>query len=124
MEAKIDTGAASTSIDRNLAIQLGYLETIEKFETIDSKKYTILPENELSIKSAILKDNPHIPLLADVAVVFSSHGSSIRPVIKIPIKIQDMDILSKANIANRKQLTYPVIIGNKDLKKFLIDTTK
>lgn len=124
LEAKIDTGAVSTSIDRDLAIRLGYGETIAQFDAIQKEKYHLIPGNETEIKASIMKECAHIPHLADVGVVFSSHGASIRPIIKIPITIQYVSILSKANIADRKNLTYTVIIGNKDLKKFLIDTTK
>jgi alpha-L-glutamate ligase-like protein len=122
VDAKIDTGAYSTSIDAELANQLGFGKTIEKFSTIDLSPYKIVPENESRIKKDILeKYKGMLPDLEDVAVVFSASGSSIRPVVKIEFEMDREKVLSKMNIVDRKSLKYPMIIGKRDLKKFLIE---
>ena len=46
VEAKIDTGAYSTSIDIEIAKQLGFEKTLETFDKLDLSKYEIRPENE------------------------------------------------------------------------------
>ena len=41
LEAKIDTGAYSTSVDINLAKELGFGELLKKFNKIDFSKYKL-----------------------------------------------------------------------------------
>jgi len=125
VEAKIDTGAVSTSIDTELAKQLGFSETIEKFSQIDFNAYELLPENENQIKKDVWeKYKNSIPDLEDVAVIFSSHGSSIRPVVKINFIMDNVEVVSKMNITERENLKYQIIIGKRNLGKFLIDANK
>ncbi|HOW60628.1 MAG TPA: sugar-transfer associated ATP-grasp domain-containing protein [Candidatus Moranbacteria bacterium] len=125
VDAKIDTGANSTSIDYELAKEIGFGETVDEFSKIDLSQYQILPENESEIKKDILaKYKEKITSLEDVAVIFSSSGSSIRPVIKVSFIMDDIEITSKANLVKRENLKCPVIIGKRDLKKFLIDVNK
>jgi hypothetical protein len=122
VEAKIDTGAYSTSIDTDLASSLGFGETIEKFSEIDISNYAMSPENEGSIKKDILeKHKERIPDLENVAVIFSASGNSIRPVVKIEFEMDKERVISKMNIVDRKNLKFPIIIGKRDLKKFLIE---
>ena len=125
VEAKIDTGANSTSINVELAKDLGFSKTIEKFSQINLEAYALLPENEAQIKKDFLEKHKNsIPDIEDVAVVFSSHGSSIRPVVKINFIMDNIEVLSKMNISERNNLKYSIIIGKKNLGKFLIDVNK
>jgi len=125
VEAKIDTGAYSSSIDTELAKQLGFENTITSFSEINLLQYQISPENETDIKKDILKKyKEDISDLEDVAVVFSSSGSSIRPVIKINFVMDEIEITSKLNITKRENLRYAVIVGKRDLRSFLIDVNK
>ncbi|HPN54743.1 MAG TPA: sugar-transfer associated ATP-grasp domain-containing protein [Candidatus Moranbacteria bacterium] len=125
VDAKIDTGAHSSSIDLELAKTLGFENVISSFSEIDLSQYQISPENEANIKKDLLgKYKNPIPDLEDVAVVFSSSGSSIRPVVKIDVILDSITINAKVNITNRKELNYPMIIGRKNLNKFLVDVMK
>lgn len=122
VEAKIDTGAQSSSLDIEMAKQLGLEETMSRFSEIDFSPYVISPENESRIKKDILeKYKDKIPDLEDVAVIFSASGSSIRPVVKIEFEMDNEKVVSKINLVERKNLKYPMIIGKKDLKQFLIE---
>lgn len=57
--------------------------------------------------------------------VKSAHGSSLRPVIKIPIELANRRFRATFNIADRSELKYHILIGRNILKKgFLIDTSK
>ncbi len=122
--AKIDTGADSTSIDRELASKLGYqdilnlLETKELSPELTDKEAT----NEArKVRNILQKENGEI---VDVAWIRSSHGLSLRPYIKITFILSGIKVISKTNVTNRKLLRYKVIIGKRDLKRFLVDTTK
>jgi len=125
VKAKIDTGAYSTSIDIELAKKLGYSDTINAFSKIDLTQFDIKPGNESGIKKEfITKYKDKIPFLDDIAVVFASSGSSIRPVIKTSIIIDSRKIIARINIIDRSNLKYPAIIGKRNLHRFLIDVSK
>lgn len=125
VEAKIDTGAYSSSIDIDLAKTLGFSDLLEEFSKIDLSSYSLVPENEKSIKEDILKNHKSsLPLLEDASVIFSPNGSSIRPVVNLNIFLKNISIAAKVNIANRKYLNFPIIIGKRNLGKFLIDVNK
>lgn len=124
-KAKIDTGADSTSIDTSLAIKLGFKEIIDYFDTLE------LPEN-LGREAGIAMMNklreeilPKFPeQLEDINFIKSSHGTSLRPYVKINIKLKDTKYETYATVFDRSKLTYPVIIGRKSLTKFLVDPSK
>lgn len=121
VEAKIDTGADSTSLDATLARELGFGETLDAFASIDLNGFDLRPDNEPEIKSRLLeKYGKLIPLLDSIAIVFSASGSSIRPIVKLTFVMDGTEVQSKANIVNRKNLSHPMLIGKKDLKRFLI----
>ncbi|MCA9365165.1 MAG: ATP-dependent zinc protease [Candidatus Moranbacteria bacterium] len=125
VEAKIDTGAFSTSIDTELARKLGFERTIDAFEKIDTQQFGNITEKGLGIDKKI-KDRYQktIPNIEDVSITWSSSGVTIRPVIKATFIMDKRRIVAKTNIIDRQNLKYPMIIGKRDLKKFLIDVTK
>lgn len=124
VEAKIDTGADSTSIDTELARELGFGSTVEAFKNVIVPE-DISPERESEIKKTLFeKHKDSIPDLASISVVFSSHGASIRPAVKISFIMDETEVLASCNITDRSYLNYPIIIGKKNLGKFLVDVTK
>ncbi|KKQ36784.1 MAG: Alpha-L-glutamate ligase-like protein [Candidatus Woesebacteria bacterium GW2011_GWA1_37_7] len=86
--AKIDTGAWRTSINENLAQELGLLS---EGNILWKKKFK------------------------------SSLGIEERPVISLIFKMAGRKIITPASVAKRHSLKYPVIIGRKNLKGFLVD---
>lgn len=62
-----------------------------------------------------------IPVIKHIRINTST-GSEKRPVIKVPIEIQDRKIKASFNVTDRSNMTYKVLIGQNILKKdFLID---
>jgi len=81
VEAKVDTGASLTSIDIDVAKELGFGKTVEEYQklNIDYEKIKNLSQKERK------KMFTHIPDLEDTAIIHSSHGTTYRPIIKIYI---------------------------------------
>ncbi|MDO8565763.1 MAG: sugar-transfer associated ATP-grasp domain-containing protein [Candidatus Moranbacteria bacterium] len=120
VEAKIDTGADSTAIDTELAKELGFAETLrifdEKVAGRDIMQELTKAERELLFSS--------VPDLADTTSVQSSHGASYRPVVHIELVMDTLSIPARVSVIDRAHLEYPVIVGRKNLRKFLIDVNK
>ncbi len=120
VEAKIDTGADSTSIDTELAKQLGFGEALRAFEEKIAGRDVLNDMTKEEREKLLLE----IPELSDAVPVKSSHGRSYRPVLRFDLILDGVPIVARASIIDRSQLTYPVIIGKKSLSKFLIDVNK
>lgn len=123
VKAKIDTGALVTSIDTKLLIKLGYESAINHFN-----KFKI-PNNltRSQAKDLIQKIGEKIEAHEDIvgkSIVHSSHGTTLRPVILIPISLSGTKIDIRANAVDRGHLIYSVIMGRRDLGQFIIDPTK
>ena len=123
-KAKIDTGADSTSLDQDLAVKLGYKEVIEAFENEEIKEEVTKENGNRLAKELADKLLPLYDKLADVRFVISSSGITLRPYIKINIKIQDTIFETIASVISRKNLTYPMIIGRNSMQRFLVDPSK
>jgi alpha-L-glutamate ligase-like protein len=84
VEAKMDTGAFRTSIDKKLAKEL------------------------------------ELPLTGEVVHVKSASGVGNRPLVKATLLLGGKKITTTASITDRTKMKYPVIVGRRDLKDFLI----
>jgi alpha-L-glutamate ligase-like protein len=124
VEAKIDTGAFSTSIDKELARELGFSSVIDFFQTIEVPQdfsREDAPKIEQELRKKYLPINKDI---SDIVIVYSASGVSIRPKIRLQIILDQVLIEAQVNIVDREELKYSAIVGKTNLKKFLIDVTK
>lgn len=124
VDAKVDTGADSSSITFDLAKKLGFKDLLTFFETLS------LPDIQSREEGHALHDeltkkykNVH-PDLADISIVYASNGISIRPKVNLTLIIDGVTITTKVTIANRSGLEYQALIGRRNLRKFLIDISK
>jgi hypothetical protein len=124
IEARIDTGAGISSIDKNLARELGYGEAVKYWE--EFKLDRVMNEEEIKELSTnkTWEELVKHPDVAGVAKIFSSHGATYRIEVMATIIIDQFSIISKLSISNREGLKYPLLIGRRALKKFLIDSSK
>ena len=120
VEAKIDTGAGFTSIDLELARAMGFEETIEEYERIYQEVGGWEKIKEMSVKQREVLFKK-VPYLADTAIIHSSHGTSYRPVVKARIVMDKKTIPARVTIIDRQHLKYPVIVGRRNLKQFLVE---
>lgn len=124
VEAKIDTGATSTSIDVELAKKLGFEDLIDFFNSIE-KPVDFNRDQGKSIEDDLRKKyiGKH-PDLADIVIIYSSNGVSIRPKVRTNFILDGVTVFAQANIIDRSELDKDMIIGRKNLGKFLIDVNK
>ena len=84
-------------------------------------KYEEIKDLSKEERELIFKKNPDV---VDTVIVHSSHGTTYRPMVNIKIIMDNLEIEAKVTIIDRSNLQYPMIIGKKNLRKFLIDVTK
>ncbi len=120
VEAKIDTGADSTSIDYDLAKKLGFSRTVEAIQALERPFEEI---QHLSPKER-WKMYRDIPEVVSTVRVRSSHGLTYRAMIRIEMVMNGVRIPAKVSLIARTGLEYPAIIGRRNLKKFLVDVAK
>jgi len=124
VEAKIDTGASSTSIDIELAKQLGFTDLINYFDLIERPVNFSRDEGNKINEEFEKKYIGQHPDLVGISTVYSSSGSSVRPKIKIDFILNELLISAQVNIVDRSELKMDMIIGKNNLGKFLIDVNK
>jgi len=122
IEAKIDTGAMSTSIDIDMARQLGYGDVLDFFEKIELPNGFSREEGPEILKG--LKNKYKHSDLYDIDLIYASNGVSFRPKVKMTFVMDNFAINANVNIAARDELKYAAIIGRRNLGKFLIDVNK
>ena len=123
VKAKIDTGALITSIDASLVAELGYKSALEHFDKFEIPDDLTRGRAKKLIQEIGEKIESHEDIVGK-SIVHSSHGTTIRPVISIPVTISGTKIDIRANVVDRSKLIYPVIIGRRDLSQFIIDPIK
>lgn len=125
--AKVDTGAYTTSIDKSLALELGYQSLVELKESEELKKFIEKPieeikENIIGLQNIAYNEfKAKYPELSAIKIVISSHGVSIRPEFNIRIKFASQDVYTDCNITSRSSMKYSCLMGRKTLKKLLVD---
>ncbi|MCK5490229.1 MAG: ATP-dependent zinc protease [Candidatus Pacebacteria bacterium] len=124
LKAKIDTGAGVSSIDKEIARKLGYGDVIDEFDEVvkdleitQSSKADDLDEE---IKDKLLKWGENF----STVLIRSSHGISYRLMVNMEIILSGVEVFSRMSVIDRSHLEFPVIIGKKDLLKFIIDPSK
>lgn len=125
VEAKIDTGADSSAIDRALAEELGYGDVLAYFDSVAQPSGDIDRETARTIEDALRKE--HIgkhPDLKDILFIYASNGMSMRPKIGLTMLIDGQEILANPTVVDRSTLQYPAIIGRRNLGNFLVDVSK
>lgn len=124
VDAKIDTGADSTSIDTALARELGFEDVLTFFSSIPKPVSTQRPDlKKISDEYDTTYKGAH-PDLEGIAFTYSSNGFTMRPKVDLSFVLDTLEISARASIVNRAHLEYPVIIGRRNLSKFLVDVSK
>ncbi|MBI2427065.1 MAG: hypothetical protein HYV34_04420 [Candidatus Kerfeldbacteria bacterium] len=125
VEAKIDTGADRTSLDRDIAEELGFADMLTWFDTLT---FPHIIERGVDAR-AFLKDvrekylGQH-PDLTEIGLIYSSHGMTVRPKVQLTIRLSGRNFVTNVSIVDRRNLRYTLLVGRNDLSQFLIDPRK
>lgn len=125
VEAKVDTGADSSAIDRALAEELGYGDVLRYFDTIPLATPANHEESD-RIREILKKEylTPNQPDLKDIVFIFASNGVSMRPKIGLTLIMDGQEIIASPTVVDRSTLNYQAIIGRRNLGMFLVDVSK
>jgi len=109
VKAKVDTGARTSSID--------------------VKNLKLIKRNDTYILTCRLIDKKHpileFPDFATRAVKSSNGSVETRYVIKLTVMLYGKKYKSEFTLANRKSMTYPVLLGKRLLNgRFLVDVSQ
>lgn len=119
--AFMDTGVLTSRISRNVANRLGFLSTVKFFKSLDiPERFESLDEAQKYIEENNSKLTQDSNILR-IARTIEEDGVVIRPVVVVEAKIsgekKDIEMIIMDDI------TYPVVLGRRDLKGYLIDTS-
>lgn len=129
VRAKVDTGAGVTAISEKLAIKIGYEETMAGYRKIKRVKYprVITRTKNLEVKKRATREDimerkalMKLPEVIGTAIIRSAHGTTRRVMVPLKMRIKGKKIKTIATIIKRKRLKYPMIIGRRSLKGFLV----
>ncbi len=125
VKVKNDSGALYTSIDLDLAYQLGFNKALEDFHKLGLDKHFKTKKEALNLKKKMQKFVENHPEIIGLSVVKSGNILTVRPKVKLFIEMEGLKVETIANISDRSNMIYKAIIGRRTLRKnFLIDTNK
>jgi len=102
----------------------------EPIEIIDGKneKYSTMAKIDTgAYRTSICKTLAHqleLDKIVRYKKVRSAIGSEERPIIEFSFILDKRLVLTEAFVADRSELKYDIIVGRKDLKRFLVDPAK
>jgi predicted ATP-grasp superfamily ATP-dependent carboligase len=115
--SKIDTGAYYGSIDFRVAQNLGFADLVEKAEQLK------ILHNDFQ-KETLIKEIKNDKRVVEVMKMKSSLGEQYRLIFNLKFKLGGVNLESKFTLADRSHMTYGVILGKFNVKKFVIDPLK
>jgi hypothetical protein len=123
VKGMLDTGILTSRVDRGLAARIGYTDAVKHFKSFPiPKKFDSFAEAQHFIDTnKEIADHPDILRLAKI----SEDGRIIvSPVLNMEIKIAKEVKHVDMVLSSQTSMTFPVLIGRKELEGYLIDTSK
>lgn len=125
IKVKNDSGALYTSIDRDLAVELGYKQALDDFDSLGVNTYHNDRDEALTIKKRLMRFVKNHPEIIGLNTIKSGNIITIRPKVNIKLEMEGVIVDAICNISDRSNMVYKAIIGRRELKKnFLVDSNK
>jgi alpha-L-glutamate ligase-like protein len=124
VKALLDTGIITSRIDEGLANRMGYEKAISYFNTLDiPSSFETLEEARKYAKSLEVDYQKYNDILRPAAIVESAKVK-IKPAIQVEIEVNGDVRETEAIVSTQKDTIYPILLGRKELKEYLIDPSK
>ena len=123
IQAKIDSGAQTSSLDYEVARKIGYGDLVDYLKSL----LTDRPMTKLEAKKLERKFKSELnshPEIKSVKLVNSASGSTVRVTVPVRFLLKGTRIDADVNLISRKHLTYDMIVGRQDMSGFLINLEK
>lgn len=123
VNAMLDTSIVTSRIDEKLAGMIGYFDSIKYYKSLNIPTFDTHENADKYIqeKTAEIVSNSDIKRFAKVV---EKNEISIKPVFEIDIKISGENKKIEVILGKRIDMSYPILIGKRDLKNYLIDPSK
>lgn len=119
LKAKIDSGARSSSLDYELGRELGYGDVVDFLKSFDLDR-PMQRDKALRFRRRLKKELKLHRAVSSVKLINSASGSSVRVTVPITFKLKGKLIKTDVNLISRETMTYPMIVGRRDLEGFLL----
>ncbi|MBD3329439.1 hypothetical protein GF357_03020 [Candidatus Dojkabacteria bacterium] len=120
----LDTGLLTSRIDRDTAAKLGFIDAIKSFNSYEIPKvFNSFEEAQAYIDKMDNTISKHEDIVR-LAKITEEGKIRVRPVISVNLLIKGIHKNIEVIISTRKELIYPILIGRRELKDFLIDASK
>lgn len=118
-EEDLEEVAGKKIIGANEAVEIiaGAGRRVETTAKIDTGAYR-------SVIAQTVADALNVTHIERYKVVRSALGKEERPIVKIVLKLRGESIETEAFVADREEMKRDVIVGRRDLKRFLVDSAK
>ena len=120
----IDTGLASTTITKSLALKLGFAEALAALAKLNLPNSVAADRAQAAEEAFRTSITALHPDWVDVAAVRSSGQYMIRPKLRLTLTLGGKRLTTLVAVALDDKTSYPISIGRKDLGGFYIDPTR
>ena len=123
MNIMLDTSILASRIDEGLALEIGYNQSITRFKKLSLPSFDSITTASKYLERCeadILKEIE----IKRIAKVVEDGKVALKPVIEVEIKIGKEIRKIEMILGSRKDMSYPILIGRRDLKNYLIDASK
>ncbi len=120
----IDTGLASTTITKSLALKLGFAEALAALAKLNLPNSVAAARAQAAGEAFRTSITALHPDWVDVAAVRSSGQYMIRPKLRLTLTLGGKRLTTLVAVALDDKTSYPISIGRKDLGGFYINPTR
>lgn len=123
-KVQIDTGIRRSKISSIMARRIGYKAALDYFKSLEiPKEFDSRSDARKYVDENKEKITEH-PDIVGTMITGEDGTIAVRPIIRVTMDVTGETIKSDLFVSRRKDLPYPVILGKRDLKPFLLDASR
>lgn len=121
LKARVDTNTYYSYIDVETMTKLGFKELLSSFEKNNGETESQLKEIGTKQISELQVDFPE---LNDFEIIKKKDKYVLSPIVQLKCYIEEIEKEIQFRVRSINQIVYPVVLGRRDLKEFLIDPSR